>query len=55
MWHIILNCVVIAIVIAIATFGEMFAEMLISADEPRKQKRNNNNNNNYPAQQQRYY
>lgn len=54
MWHIILNCVVIAIVIAIATFGEMFAEMLISADEPRKQKRNNNNNN-YPAQQQRYY
>lgn len=54
MWHIILNCVVIAIVLSIATFGEMFAEMLISADEPRKQKRNNNNNN-YPAQQQRYY
>lgn len=54
MWHIILNCVVIAIVLGIATFGEMFAEMLISADEPRKQKRNNNNNN-YPAQQQRYY
>lgn len=52
MWHIILNCVVIAIVIAIATFGEMFAEMLISANEPpRKQKRNNN----YPAEQQRYY
>lgn len=54
MWHIILNCVVIAIVIAIATFGEMFAEMLISASEPRKQK-HNNNNNNYSAQQQRYY
>ena len=54
MWHIILNCVVIAIILSIATFGEMFAEMLISADEPRKQKRNNNNNN-YPAQQQRYY
>ena len=54
MWHIILNCVVIAIVIAIATFGEMFAEMLISASEPRKQK-HNNNNNYYPAQQQRYY
>ena len=55
MWHIILNCVVIAIVLSIATFGEMFAEILITSDEPRKQKRNNNNNNNYPAQQQRYY
>lgn len=54
MWHIILNCVVIAIVVSIATFGEMFAEMMIASDEPRKQKRNNNNNN-YPAQQQRYY
>lgn len=51
MWHIILNCVVIAIVIAIATFGEMFAEMLISANEPRKQKRNNR----YPTEQQQYY
>ena len=51
MWHIILNCVVIAIVIAIATFGEMFAEMLISANEPRKQKYNNS----CPAERQRYY
>lgn len=51
MWHIILNCVVIAIVIAIATFGEMFAEMLISANEPRKQK----HNNSCPAERQRYY
>ena len=54
MWHIILNCVVIAIVLSIATFGEMFAEMLIASEEPHKQKRNNNNNN-CPAQQQRYY
>ena len=51
MWHIILNCVVIAIVIAIATFGEMFAEILISANEPRKLK----HNNRYPAEQQQYY
>ena len=51
MWHIILNCVVIAIVIAIATFGEMFAEILISANEPRKQK----HNNKYPTEQQQYY
>ena len=51
MWHIILNCVVIAIVIAIATFGEMFAEILISANEPRKQK----HNKRYPAEQQQYY
>ena len=47
MWHIILNCVVIAI----ATFGEMFAEILISANEPRKQK----HNNRYPAEQQQHY
>ena len=51
MWHIILNCVVIAIVIAIATFGEMFAEILISANEPRKQK----HNNSYSAKKQQDY
>ena len=50
MWHIILNCVVISIVIALSTFGGMFAEMMIAAETPRKP----SNNCGYPAQQRRY-
>lgn len=53
MWHIILNCVVISIVIALSTFGGMFAEMMIAAETPQRASKRNN----YPAQQQQqqYY
>lgn len=51
MWHIILNCVVISIVIALSTFGGMFAEMMIVAETPQRASKRNN----YPAQQQQQY
>lgn len=43
MWGIILNCIILAIVSAIGAFAEMFAEMMIASEHPRRQQQRNQN------------